>query len=293
MFARLLLPSSKPGREGARPGWFNQQVTPVLESLSRRACTHPIHTLAVVALLASTTYIGLLEGKVFGQDGPVRTSSRTDWAGLAQGSKDLCVGEHTGWKWQVDENGRCLQTQPVRLSVGYRRHFTSHQCAGKISMMAESDSSMVVPTSGPVDPRLSGLFGQGASVRAATARAPLPGQFFGQTPAIDLPSAFAHLARLGARLRRFILGGARFSLGPTGASGLATRGSCRAQQGERDALAAHETPLGHEGRTRGQQRRATYFQRVGLGDLVRVSRSAQGPWQCIENGVNPYFSACC
>ncbi|KAI9784355.1 MAG: 3-hydroxy-3-methylglutaryl-coenzyme A (HMG-CoA) reductase isozyme [Peltula sp. TS41687] len=95
----------------SRPSWVDGQVTPVLQSLSRRACTHPIHTLVFVGLLASTTYIGLLEGSLLGQVGEVgNVSSRTDWDALIKGSKTLCVGESTGWKWRSEEEGRCMES---------------------------------------------------------------------------------------------------------------------------------------------------------------------------------------
>lgn len=57
-------------------------------------------------LMASTTYIGLLEGSLFdndpGMDGSVR---QTDFNHLLEGSRSLRISESTGWKWQVDEEG--------------------------------------------------------------------------------------------------------------------------------------------------------------------------------------------
>ncbi|KAI9888730.1 MAG: 3-hydroxy-3-methylglutaryl-coenzyme A (HMG-CoA) reductase isozyme [Vezdaea aestivalis] len=78
-----------------KPSWLNRQVTPLFQSLSRRATTHPIHTIVTVALLASTSYVGLLEGSVF--DSPS--------AAPALGEKQLQVGEQTGWKWQSGSEG--------------------------------------------------------------------------------------------------------------------------------------------------------------------------------------------
>ncbi|KAI9885582.1 MAG: hypothetical protein M1823_002641 [Watsoniomyces obsoletus] len=96
----------------SKPSWLRRQITPIAETLSRRACSHPIHTLVFVALLASTTYINLLDGGVFWNTGDVGGgSSRTDWTTLIQGSKDLCVGEHTGWKWQTEDGGRCMNAE--------------------------------------------------------------------------------------------------------------------------------------------------------------------------------------
>lgn len=81
----------------AEPGWLNKQITPLVQSLSRRACLHPIHTVVIVALAASSTYIGLLDGTFF-QGG--QNVGKADWPSLIEGSRQLEVGEHTGWKWQ-------------------------------------------------------------------------------------------------------------------------------------------------------------------------------------------------
>ena len=98
----------------ANPSWLRRHITPVLQSLSRRACTHPIHTIIFVALLASTTYIGLLEGSLFRQVNDAGdVSSRTDWGVILGGSKTLCLGDSTGWKWQIEENGRCIESEKV------------------------------------------------------------------------------------------------------------------------------------------------------------------------------------
>ena len=88
----------------ARPGWYDRQVTPVLQLLSRRACTHPIHTIVFIALLASTSYLGLLDASLFEQSG-VReaTLGKADFNTLLAGSKSLRVGPETSWKWQTEE----------------------------------------------------------------------------------------------------------------------------------------------------------------------------------------------
>lgn len=89
---------------GAEPGWLKRQVTTVLQSVSRRACMHPIHTIVVIALLASTTYVGLLEGSLFDA---VRSSrnlpGQLDVDSLLEGSRNLRLGERTAWRWQVED----------------------------------------------------------------------------------------------------------------------------------------------------------------------------------------------
>lgn len=93
-----------------KPGWHNRQVTPYLQSVSRKACTHPIHTIVFCAILASTTYIGLLETGLF-EPKPANAAGQVDYEALASGSRHLHVGPETAWKWQVEERvGESAQT---------------------------------------------------------------------------------------------------------------------------------------------------------------------------------------
>ncbi|KAI9835215.1 MAG: 3-hydroxy-3-methylglutaryl-coenzyme A (HMG-CoA) reductase isozyme, partial [Thelocarpon superellum] len=107
MSVASFLPMRWAGSRGAgpasKPGWLNRQVTSILQSLSRRACNHPIHTIVFVALLASTTYMGLLEGRLFDAPSHGGAVHGTDWGVLTHGSKSLRVGPDTGWKWQMDD----------------------------------------------------------------------------------------------------------------------------------------------------------------------------------------------
>ena len=86
----------------APPIWLNRKVTPPIQWLSRRACLHPIHTVVIVAFLASTTYIGLLDSSLFNG---VKSDAggNADWNSLIEGSRQLRVGSETGWKWQVSD----------------------------------------------------------------------------------------------------------------------------------------------------------------------------------------------
>ncbi|KAF2492307.1 hypothetical protein BU16DRAFT_584414 [Lophium mytilinum] len=87
-----------------RPGWYDRYVSPVLLSISKRACTHPIHTIVFFALLASTTYIGVLDQGLFDRSPAISsTSGKVDFNTLMVGSKRLRVGEDTDWQWQVEE----------------------------------------------------------------------------------------------------------------------------------------------------------------------------------------------
>lgn len=90
-----------PSPPSARSQWFQRRLIPFLQAISRRACTHPIHTIAFVAILASTTYIGLLETALF--EPPTTAASiagQVDFNSLWTGSRTLYASKETDWKWQ-------------------------------------------------------------------------------------------------------------------------------------------------------------------------------------------------
>lgn len=105
MIASTLLPSrfrgEQPASQASPPSWINKKVTPLLQVLSKLTSTHPIHTIVVVALLASTSYIGLLEDSLFDATRSVR---KAEWSSLVDGSRRLRAGEDTAWKWQTDDS---------------------------------------------------------------------------------------------------------------------------------------------------------------------------------------------
>lgn len=95
---------SNEGEQEAEPSWIRRQITSGLQSISRRACVHPIHTIVVIALLASTTYVGLLEGSLLDTTrNPRNVAGQVDTETLLQGSRSLRLGASTSWKWQAEE----------------------------------------------------------------------------------------------------------------------------------------------------------------------------------------------
>ncbi|KAM7216561.1 3-hydroxy-3-methylglutaryl-coenzyme A reductase [Rhypophila decipiens] len=96
-----LLPSrfrgEQPASQAAAPSWLNRKSTPFLQALSKVASTHPIHTICLVAVLVSTTYIGLLEDSLFDAARSVR---KAEWSSLVEGSRRLRVAPETSWNWQ-------------------------------------------------------------------------------------------------------------------------------------------------------------------------------------------------
>lgn len=83
--------------QAAAPSRLNKRLTPLIQFLAKVACSHPIHTIGLIAILASSSYVGLLQETLFGGTASV---SKAEWTSLAEGSRDLIAGPETGWKWQ-------------------------------------------------------------------------------------------------------------------------------------------------------------------------------------------------
>lgn len=99
--ASMLLPSrfrgEQPASQAATPNWVNRKLTPLLQLLSSLTSSHPIHTIVIVAVLASSTYMGLLEESLFDAN---RSINRADWSSLVEGSRSLRTGPDSNWRWQ-------------------------------------------------------------------------------------------------------------------------------------------------------------------------------------------------
>lgn len=90
-------------QDPAQPGPYSKHVTPLLQSVTRRTCTHPIHSIVFCALIASTTYIGLLETGLFEPSTKFNNNNnQVDFSALSQGSRTLNVGPETAWEWQSE-----------------------------------------------------------------------------------------------------------------------------------------------------------------------------------------------
>ncbi|RKF57697.1 3-hydroxy-3-methylglutaryl-coenzyme A reductase [Erysiphe neolycopersici] len=137
-------------------GIINKGITSLVSKLSRRACAHPIHTIVIVALLASTTYISLLESSLFGH---VKSTAvgKFDWESLQEGSKQLRAGPETEWKWIYSESN-----VPVSSEAEHSALFTltfpdylARSCNSVLSdtiILPQNLSIEILPsTSGPSD----------------------------------------------------------------------------------------------------------------------------------------------
>ncbi|KAL2137264.1 hypothetical protein VTI74DRAFT_4995 [Chaetomium olivicolor] len=116
--ASVLLPSRFRGEQtpsqNAAPSWLNKKVTPFLQVLSRITSTHPIHTIVIVALLASSSYIGLLEESLFDATRSVR---KAEWSSLVEGSRLLRAAEDTAWKWQPYDTNASIPPTADHLAL--------------------------------------------------------------------------------------------------------------------------------------------------------------------------------
>ncbi|KAG8627278.1 hypothetical protein KVT40_004761 [Elsinoe batatas] len=87
----------------SKPGWYNRQATPVLQTISKKACTHPIHTITFLSILASSMYIGLLETGLF-EPSASALNGKVDVEALQAGARRLHLGPSTEWKWKLEDS---------------------------------------------------------------------------------------------------------------------------------------------------------------------------------------------
>lgn len=102
-------------QDPAKPGPYSKHVTPLLKSVTRRTCTHPIHSIVFCALIASTTYIGLLETGLFEPSTKFNNNNQVDFSALSQGSRTLNVGPETAWEWQSESVSSDAQAEHLSL----------------------------------------------------------------------------------------------------------------------------------------------------------------------------------
>lgn len=94
--------------------FIRTKFLPYLQALSRQACNHPIHTIVLTAILASTTYIALLESNLF--DPPAVASAapgQLEFANFLSGSRTLYADKTTEWRWQNGESHSLNNLKPV------------------------------------------------------------------------------------------------------------------------------------------------------------------------------------
>jgi len=102
-YVRRALRGGAAATPSTRPGYFSTRVSPLLQTLTKAACIHPLRTIVFVLVLASTSYIGLLETSLWETQavGPSEPGL-IDLNYLKDGSRQLRLGQDTQWKWQID-----------------------------------------------------------------------------------------------------------------------------------------------------------------------------------------------
>ncbi|KAL1651049.1 3-hydroxy-3-methylglutaryl-coenzyme A (HMG-CoA) reductase isozyme [Didymella pomorum] len=95
------------------PTWFAHSISPILLSIAKKACTHPIHTIVTIAFLGSYSYLGVLDKGLL--DTENAHTGRVDLQTLLAGSKQLRVGAETNWQWQVEETSAGVQARELAL----------------------------------------------------------------------------------------------------------------------------------------------------------------------------------
>jgi hydroxymethylglutaryl-CoA reductase (NADPH) len=103
MFGFLTSRFQSPGSsEKARhPAWYDRHLAPVLLWVAKKACTHPVHTIVMVACVASYSYLGVLDqGLLQRTENP---AGKVDFDTLLVGSQRLRLGKETAWKWEAED----------------------------------------------------------------------------------------------------------------------------------------------------------------------------------------------
>lgn len=101
---------------GKSDSWLNRTVTSALLALSHTACQHPIHTIVAIALLASTSYVGLLQESLFDSGvKSIQNNGGVDLEALLKGSRTLELSEKTAWKWDFADDAGVPEVSLVSL----------------------------------------------------------------------------------------------------------------------------------------------------------------------------------
>ncbi|KAF2186768.1 3-hydroxy-3-methylglutaryl-coenzyme A reductase [Zopfia rhizophila CBS 207.26] len=133
----------------ARPGWFDRHFAPILLSIAKKACTHPIHTIVTIAFLASYTHLGVIDKGLLERHTDKTTG--VDFNTLLVGSKRLRIGEETAWKWELEEASAATKlektTQELALITLVFPESSSIHSAPSQSAVPSNISAKLLPSS--------------------------------------------------------------------------------------------------------------------------------------------------
>ncbi|KAI1827467.1 3-hydroxy-3-methylglutaryl-coenzyme A reductase [Xylaria intraflava] len=91
----------QPSDVQAPPSKANKKITPILQFFARLSCSHPVHTIVVIALLASTAYVGAMRESLLDATRNAKNARNAEWSSLVEGSRVLSTGPEVGWRWQA------------------------------------------------------------------------------------------------------------------------------------------------------------------------------------------------
>lgn len=101
MFGVLFSRFQSPGSEdkARHPAWYERHIAPLLLWVAKKACTHPVHTIVMVACVSSYSYLGVLDQGLLQRT--QNSAGKLDFDTLLGGSQKLRLGQETGWKWEA------------------------------------------------------------------------------------------------------------------------------------------------------------------------------------------------
>ncbi|KAG6017066.1 hypothetical protein E4U54_008492 [Claviceps lovelessii] len=105
MMASSTLPSRFRGESSVPPqaspaSWLAKKSTPLLQLLTRLACSHPVCTIVSLAVLASTLYISLLQHVLTGTSTSTIFDITADFPSLLHGARNVRAGLDSHWQWE-------------------------------------------------------------------------------------------------------------------------------------------------------------------------------------------------
>jgi hydroxymethylglutaryl-CoA reductase (NADPH) len=128
------------------PAWYDRHFAPVLLWVSKKACTHPIHTIVMIACVASYSYLGVLDQGLLERNTD-KALGKVDFNTLLAGSQKLRIGEETAWKWEAEEARFGVNVEHVGIQLGSLAPVTNrYQPTQELALI-----TLVFPESSTVD----------------------------------------------------------------------------------------------------------------------------------------------
>lgn len=134
---------------GQNGGQLYNIVTSNLLAISRLSLSSPIITLVIIAVLASTSYVGLLQESLF--DTGIQSATehgKIDAESLLKGSRTLELSKNTGWKWRAleDTDTASAEAQRYALTTFVFPEYSAGQYAPSSIPYASNVSATGVPS---------------------------------------------------------------------------------------------------------------------------------------------------